>query len=418
MDRFKLSVIQANAILDMRLRTLTSLERQKIEDEYNALLATIADLKDILAPGSPRIAGIIKSDGEDIKKRFGDPRRTQIVPLEDELNMLDVIPDTPVVVTSTVGGYIKRVSVDTFRAQNRGGRGVIGIANLKREDVVQNFFMASTHEFVMFFTNKGRAYRLRAYEIPDSTRQARGTALVNLLTLPPGENVTAVFPVRNFDEDSYLVMVTRRGVIKKTPLREFANIRRSGLNAVGLDENDELLAVDLSDGSDDIILGTKDGMAVHFSEKDVRPMGRNARGVRAIRLDPGDSVVAMDVEEANRREVLIVTSQAFGKRTPIDDYRHTSRGGKGVKAFAKEKDIGTVVNQILVNAEDEILLITSGNQVIRIRVAEIRKAGRSTKGVRLQKLEPGDEVIAITNLGAQTKQIEDITGEPPTIVGA
>jgi DNA gyrase subunit A len=265
-DRFKLSVIQANAILDMRLRTLTSLERQKIEDEYNALLATIRDLNDILAPGSTRIAGIIKTDCEDIKKRFGDERRTEIVPLEDELNMLDVIPDTPVVVTSTVGGYIKRVSVDTFRAQNRGGRGVIGIANLKREDVVQNFFMASTHEFVLFFTNKGRAYRLRAYEIPDSTRQARGTALVNLLTLPPGETVSAVFPVRSFDEDSYLVMITRRGVIKKTSLREFANIRRSGLNAVGLDENDELLTVDLSDGSDNIILGTKDGMAVHFSE--------------------------------------------------------------------------------------------------------------------------------------------------------
>ena len=416
-DRFKLSVIQANAILDMRLRTLTSLERQKIEDEYNALLATIRDLNDILAPGSTRIAGIIKTDCEDIKKRFGDERRTEIVPLEDELNMLDVIPDTPVVVTSTVGGYIKRVSVDTFRAQNRGGRGVIGIANLKREDVVQNFFMASTHEFVLFFTNKGRAYRLRAYEIPDSTRQARGTALVNLLTLPPGEPVSAVFPVRSFDEDSYLVMITRRGVIKKTSLREFANIRRSGLNAVGLDENDELLTVDLSDGSDNIILGTKDGMAVHFSEKDVRPMGRNARGVRAITLAPGDSVVAMDVEEAERREVLIVTSQAFGKRTPIDDYRHTSRGGKGVKAFAKEKDIGSVVDQILVNPDDEILLITSGNQVIRIRVAEIRKAGRSTKGVRLQRLEPGDEVIAITNLGAQTKAIEDITGEPPTVGG-
>jgi DNA gyrase subunit A len=416
-DRFKLSVIQANAILDMRLRTLTSLERQKIEDEYNALLATIRDLNDILAPGSTRIAGIIKTDCEDIKKRFGDERRTEIVPLEDELNMLDVIPDTPVVVTSTVGGYIKRVSVDTFRAQNRGGRGVIGIANLKREDVVQNFFMASTHEFVLFFTNKGRAYRLRAYEIPDSTRQARGTALVNLLTLPPGETVSAVFPVRSFDEDSYLVMITRRGVIKKTSLREFANIRRSGLNAVGLDENDELLMVDLSDGSDNIILGTKDGMAVHFSEKDVRPMGRNARGVRAITLAPGDSVVAMDVEEAERREVLIVTSQAFGKRTPIDDYRHTSRGGKGVKAFAKEKDIGSVVDQILVNPDDEILLITSGNQVIRIRVAEIRKAGRSTKGVRLQRLEPGDEVIAITNLGAQTKAIEDITGEPPAVGG-
>ena len=415
-ERFKLTTIQANAILDMRLRTLTSLERQKIEDEYNALLATIEDLEDILAPGSPRIALIIKTDCADIRKRFGDERKTTIEPLEDELNILDVIPDTPVVVTSTVGGYIKRVSVDTFRAQNRGGRGVIGIANLKREDVVQNFFMTSTHEFVMFFTNKGRAYRLRAYEIPDSSRQARGTALVNLLTLPPGESVTAIFPIREFVEDRYLVMITRRGVIKKTSLREFANIRRSGLNAVGLDENDELLGVDLSDGSDNIILGTKDGMAVHFSEKDVRPMGRNARGVRAITLAAGDLVVAMDVEEADRREVLIVTSQAFGKRTPIDDYRHTSRGGKGVKAFAKERDIGTVVDQILVSPDDEVLLITSGNQVIRIRVAEIRKAGRSTKGVRLQRLEKGDEVIAITNLGVQTKQIEDITGEPPVIV--
>jgi len=413
-ERFKLSVVQANAILDMRLRTLTSLERRKIEDEYLALLKTIAELEDILA--NPRkIAALIGVDCADIKKRFGDPRRTEIVPLEDELNMMDVIPDTPAVVTSTVGGYIKRVSVDTFRAQNRGGRGVTGIANLKREDVVQNFFMASTHEYVLFFTNKGRAYRLRAYEIPDSTRQARGTALVNLLTLPPGENVSAVFPIREFNGDQYLVMVTRRGVIKKTPLREFANIRRSGLNAVGLDENDELLTVDLSEGSDDIILGTRDGMAVHFSEKDVRPMGRNARGVRAITLAPGDEVVAMDVEEPDRREVLIVTSQAFGKRTQIDEYRHTQRGGKGVKAFAKEKDIGYVVDQILVKPEDEILLITSGNQVIRIRVADIRKAGRSTKGVRLQRLEPGDEVIAITNLGVQTKQIEEITGEAPVV---
>jgi DNA gyrase subunit A len=410
-ERFKFTLVQANAILDMRLRTLTSLERQKIEDEYNALQATIADLNDILA-NPARVIAIIQADSADIKKRFGDERRTTIVPLEDELNMLDVIPDTPVVVTSTVGGYIKRVSVDTFRAQNRGGRGVVGISNLKREDVVQNFFMTSTHEFVMFFTTKGRAYRLRAYELPDSTRQARGTALVNLLTLPPGENVTAVFPIREFAEDRFLVMITRRGVIKKTSLREFANIRRSGLNAVGLDDNDELLSVDLSDGSDNIILGTKDGMAVHFSEKDVRPMGRNARGVRAITLAPGDSVVAMDVEEADRREVLIVTSQAFGKRTPIDDYRHTQRGGKGVKAFAREKDIGSVVDQILVKAEDEVLLITSGNQVIRIRVAEIRKAGRGTKGVRLQKLERGDEVIAITNLGVQVKQIEEITGEP------
>ena len=411
MARFKLTTIQANAILDMRLRTLTGLERQKIEDEYTQLLKTIAELEDILA-SKRRIATIVKDEALDLKKRFGDERRTQIGHAEDELDLEDIIPDTETVVTSTVGGYIKRVSVDTFRAQNRGGRGVIGIANLKKEDVVQDFFMTTTHQTVLFFTNKGRAYRLRAWEIPDSTRQARGTALVNLLTLPPGETVTAVFPVTKFEDGKYLVMVTRRGVIKKSALSEFANIRRTGLIAVSLDENDELLAVDLSDGSRDIILGTRDGMAVHFNEKDVRPMGRNARGVRAITLAQGDEVVAMDVEEKERREVLIVTSHAFGKRTAISEYRHTSRGGKGVKAFAKERGIGTVVDQILVRPEDELLLITSGNQVIRIRVAEIRKAGRSTKGVRLQRLEAGDEVIAVTNLGSQAKQIEEITGEP------
>jgi DNA gyrase subunit A len=317
------------------------------------------------------------------------------------------------VITSTVGGYIKRVSVDTFRQQNRGGRGVVGIANLKKEDVVANFFVATTHQHVLFFTNKGRAYRLRAYEIPDSTRQARGTALVNLLTLPPGESVTAVFPIRDFDGDNYLVMVTRQGVIKKTKLEEFSNVRRNGLNAIGLDDADELLGVDLSNGTRDIILATREGMAVHFNETDVRPMGRNARGVRAITLAPGDTVVAMDVVEDDRREVLIVTSQAYGKRTPIDNYRHTSRGGKGVKAFAKEKEIGYVVDQILVRSEDELLLITSGNQVIRIPVDQIRQAGRSTKGVRLQRLAEGDEVIAIANLGQVSKRVADITGEEP-----
>jgi len=409
--RFTLSTIQANAILDMRLRTLTGLERQRIEDEYAGLLKTIAELEDILA-NPRRIATLIKADAEDEAKRFGDERRTLVASAEDEFDVLDVIPDTNVVITSTVGGYIKRVSVDTFRAQNRGGRGVIGIANLKREDVVQNFFMASTHEYVLFFTNKGRAYRLRAYEIPDSTRQARGTALVNLLTLPPGEHVTAVFAIRSFAGDEYLVMVTQRGVIKKTPLAEFANIRRSGLNAIGLDDDDELLAVNLSGGTANILLATRDGMAVYFSEKDVRSMGRNARGVRAVTLAPGDSVVAMDVEDPERSEVLIVTSQAFGKRTPIEDYRHTARGGKGVKAFAKEREIGHVIDQILVKPDDELLLITSSNQVIRIRVADVRRAGRSTKGVRLQQLGPGDEVIAITNVGVQTEQVEDIVGEP------
>ena len=409
-ERFALSPIQAQAIVDMRLRTLTGLERKKIEDEYAALLKTIAELQDILA-SERRIAGIVKSEALELKEKFGDERRTQIMAAEDEVIDEDLIPIQDIVVTYTRGGYIKRVSVDTFRAQNRGGRGVIGISNLKTEDVVKNFFTATTHQHILFFTNKGRAYRLKGYDIPDSTRQARGTALVNLLTLPPGEVVSAVFPIHNFEGDRYLVMVTSRGVIKKTKLEEFSNVRRNGLNAIGLDDNDELLGVDLSDGTRDILLATHDGMAVHFNEKDVRPMGRNARGVRGITLAPGDSVVAMDVVENERREVLIVTSHAFGKRTPIEDYRHTSRGGKGVKAFAKEKEIGHVVDQIMVKPEDELLMITSGNQVIRIPVAQIRKAGRSTKGVRLQRLEDGDEVIAISNVAQQSKQIEEITGE-------
>ncbi len=410
--RFKLSDVQANAIVDMRLRTLVGLERQKIEDEYAELIKLIAELQDILK--SPRrIAGIVKTEILDVKKKFGDERRTEIVPAEDEFSVEALIPNVDVVVTYTVGGYIKRVSVDTFKTQNRGGRGVIGISNLKREDVVTNFFITKTHDHVLFFTNKGRAYRLRGFEIPDTTRQARGTALVNLLTLPPGESVTAVFPVHHFGGDRYMVMVTKQGIIKKTKLEEFSNVRRNGLNAINLDEGDELLAVDLSDGTRDIILGTVQGMAVHFNEKDVRPMGRSARGVKGMTLDKGDSIVAMDVVEDQRREVLLVTTKAFGKRTPIDDYRHTSRGGKGVKAFAKEReDIGKVVDQILVAPEDELLMITTSNQVIRLRVSDIRKAGRSTKGVRLQRLGEGDEVIAITNMGKQAKQITEITGEP------
>jgi DNA gyrase subunit A len=412
---FTLSIVQASAIVDMRLRALVGLERKKLEDEYGQLRGTLKQLADLLASGEPGGLqyAMIRSETEDLKKRLGDARKTPVEALEGELAIEDIIEDTEVVVTVTVGGYIKRVSVDTFRAQNRGGRGVIGISNLKKEDVVQNFFVATTHQHVLFFTSKGRAFRLRAYEVPDSTRQARGTNLVNLLTLPPGEQVSAVFPVRNFDTDEYLVMVTRKGVIKKTKLDEFANVRRNGLIAIGLDDDDELLGVDLSNGSRDIILATHDGMAVHFNETDVRPMGRPARGVRAMSLAPGDSVVAMDIVEDDRREVLIVTSQAYGKRTDIELFRHTSRGGKGVKAFAKEKEIGYVVDQILVNEQDELLMITSGNQVIRIPVDQIRRAGRSTKGVRLQRLAEGDEVIAIANLGQVTKRVSEITGEAP-----
>ncbi len=410
--RFNLSDVQAQAIVDMRLRTLVGLERKKIEDEYAELIKTIAELQDILR--SPRrIAQIVKSESADVKKRFGNERRTGIEAAEHDISIEQITPNIDVVVTYTVGGYIKRVSVDTFRTQNRGGRGVIGIANLKREDVVRNFFVTKTHDHVLFFTNKGRVYRLRGYEIPDTTRQARGTALVNLLTLPPGEEVTAVFPIHKFEGEKYLVMVTKRGVIKKTRLSEFANVRRNGLIAINLDGGDELLAVDLSDGSRDIILGSTHGMAVHFNEKNVRPMGRVARGVKAMTLEKGDTIVAMGVLEDGRREVLLVTSLGFGKRTPIDDYRHTARGGKGVKAFARQRDdIGQVVDQILVAPDDQVLMITSGNQVIRLKVRDIRKTGRDAKGVRLQRLGAGNEVIAITNLGKQARQLTEITGEP------
>jgi len=417
MARFKLTEIQANAIVDMRLRTLTGLERQKIEDEYADLQKKIADYKDILAKPK-RIDTIVKNEAEDVKKRFADERRTQILAAEGEVSIEDIIANVPVVITVTAGGYIKRVSVDTFRQQNRGGRGVMGIGNLKSEDVVRNFFIANTHETVLFFTNKGRVFRLKAYEVPETSRQARGTNLVNLLTLPPGELATAVLPVRAFDDDKYLVMVTRHGVIKKTRLEDFANVRRSGLIAINLDEEDELLAVDLSDGKRDIILASSGGMAVHFNETDVRAMGRPARGVKAMTLSPGDEVMAMDVVEDDRREVLIVTSHGFGKRTPIDDYRHTSRGGKGVKAFARERAIGNVVDQILVRESDELLLITSANNVTRIPVSQIRRAGRSTKGVRLVRLAEGDEVLAVANLSQQTKEIAEITGEPaPLLAG-
>ena len=410
MEKFKLTELQANAIVDMRLRALTGLERQKIENEYKELLAAIKKYTKILASEAERLQ-LVKEEALDVKQRFNDPRRTVITAAEGEVSIEDIIANVPVVITVTAGGYIKRVSVDTFRQQNRGGRGVMGIGNLKREDVVRNFFVANTHETVLFFTNKGRVFRLKAYEVPETTRQARGTNLVNLLTLPPGEQVTAVFPVRTFDEDKYLVMVTRRGVIKKTRLEDFANVRRSGLIAINLDPDDELLAVDLSDGKRDIILASSGGMAVHFNERDVRAMGRPARGVKAMTLGPGDEIMAMDVVEDDRREVLIVTSHGFGKRTPIDEYRHTSRGGKGVKAFAKERAIGNVVDQILVRESDELLLITSANNVTRIPVGQIRRAGRSTKGVRLVRLAEGDEVLAVANLTQQSKEISDITGE-------
>jgi DNA gyrase subunit A len=404
MKKFELTEIQANAILDLRLARLVALERQKIEDEYVALLKTIAGLEEILR-SERRLFGVVKEEIVTLKKKFGDKRRTQIVEAEGEFALEDLIADQPVVVTATAGGYIKRQNVDTFRAQNRGGRGIAGLA-LKKEDVVRFLFSASTHQHVLFFTNRGRVYRLRAHEIPDASRQARGTALVNLLTLPPGETVTAVMPVRKLKTEEYLVMVTKKGFIKKTGLSEFGNVRRSGLIALNLMPNDELLAVALTSGKTELLLATTGGSAIRFDESKVRPMGRASRGVRAVKLGARDLVRAMDVIAKDRREVLVITTKGYGKRSKIDLYRKTNRGGKGIKAFSKTAKNGDIVEQLLVKPDDEIMIISSRGVVIRTKVFQIRETGRAAQGVRVMKLDEGDVVTGAANIGQRTEEME------------
>ena len=402
--KFELTEIQANAILDLRLQRLVALERKKIEEEYVNLLKTIAGLEELLR-SERRIYAVVKNEVVALKKKFGDKRRTEIVEAEGEFEIEDLIPDTDVVVTATAGGYIKRQNVDTFRAQNRGGRGITG-TGLKKEDVVRKMFKATTHQHVLFFTNRGRVYRLRAHEIPDASRQAKGTALVNLLTLPPGETVTTVLPIRRLGTQDFLVMVTKKGFIKKTALAEFGNLRRSGLIAINLMAGDELLSVVLTTGKAELILATSGGYAIRFDEKTVRPMGRAVRGVRAVRLGSKDSVVAMDVVGKDRREVLVVTAKGYGKRTVIDKYRKTNRGGKGVKAFQKTAKNGEIIEQLLVKPDDEIMLITARGITIRTKVFQIRETGRSAQGVRVQKLDEGDSVIAVTNVGQRVEEAE------------
>jgi DNA gyrase subunit A len=404
MKKFELSEIQANAILDLRLQRLVALERQKIEDEYVALLKTIAGLEDLLR-SQRRIYSVVKEEINTLKKRYGDKRRTQIVEAEGEFAIEDLIPDQPVVITATTGGYIKRQNVDVFRAQNRGGRGISGLA-LKKEDVVRFLFSASTHQHVLFFSNRGRVYRLRAHEIPDASRQARGTALVNLLTLPPGEVITAVMPVRKLKTEEFLVMVTKKGYIKKTPLSDFGNVRRSGLIAINLMPGDELLSVALTNGKAELLLATTAGFAIRFEEAKVRPMGRASRGVRAVRLGARDLVRAMDVVSKDRREVLVITAKGYGKRTKIDHYRKTNRGGKGIKAFSKTAKNGDIVEQLLVKPDDEIMVITTKGVVIRTKVFQIRETGRAAQGVRVMKMDEGDVVTGAANIGQRTEEME------------
>ncbi len=402
MSRFGLSEKQAQAILDMRLQRLTGLEREKIEEEYAELQKRIAELRAILG-SEALLLGVIKKELEEIRGKFADARRTQITAGEADFGVEDLIADTDVVVTLTHEGYVKRLPLDTYRSQGRGGRGVQAMAT-RQEDFVREIFVTTAHQWMCFFTKRGRMYRVKVHEIPEASRTARGTAVVNLIPLEEGEKVTTVIPVRDFDAGGengpYLFMATRRGIVKKTPLSEFATYRRGGLIAISLEEGDELIGVKLTEGQDHILLATRDGMSIRFPEEDVRPMGREARGVIGIALEPGDAVVGMAGlgSGAGDSDLLVVTEKGFGKRTPLEEYRVQSRGGKGIKTIRITAKNGPVAAIKTVKAEDEVLLISAQGIAIRQPVQGISVQGRDAQGVTLMRLEPGDSLVALARV--------------------
>ncbi|MDD6347993.1 MAG: DNA gyrase subunit A [Lachnospiraceae bacterium] len=388
--RFGLSDAQAQAIVDMRLRALTGLERDKIEKEYAELQKTIADLKEILG-NHKRLLAVIRDELRQVAEKYGDDRRTVIVRAEDDLSDDDLVPDDPTVITATSLGYIKRMTADNFKAQNRGGKGIKGVQTLENDQVV-DVMMTTNHHYMLFLTNKGRAYRLKAYEIPEAGRTARGTALVNLLQLQSGEHVTTVLPIREFKDDEYLFMATACGVVKRTAMGAFANIRKNGLQAMNLAEGDELIGAKYTDGSQQIILATRGGMAIRFREDDVRPMGRASGGVRGINLAEGDSVVSIQTVTQGEY-LLLITDKGLGKRTRMSDFKTQLRGGSGVKCYRLNDKTGLLVGGIGVNDDDEILIITDGGIMIRTKVDDISVLGRITSGVRVMNVT-GDVSVA------------------------
>lgn len=399
MDGFYLSEKQSQAILDMRLQRLTGLERAKIEQEYRDIMETIELLESILAD-EHKVMNIIKEELLDVKKRFGDDRRTVITSDVSKLEVEDLIAVEDVVITITHQGYIKRLNIDTYRSQKRGGRGVTGMGT-KEEDFVVHLFVATTHHNILFFTNRGRVYRLKAYEIAEASRTAKGTAVVNLLPLEQNEKITAVIPIKEFAEKRFLFMATRKGIVKKTELTEFDTARKGGLIAINLDEDDDLIDVKLTNGEQHIILGTRDGMAIHFAEKEVRVMGRTAHGVKGISLDDGDVVVGVDVVKPDN-EVLTVSEEGYGKRTLVREYRTQSRGGKGVINLKVTEKTGKVVGLKLVRPGQELMLITSDGIVIRIEIDEISVISRNTQGVTLMRTSAEDKVVALATVEKKT----------------
>ncbi len=406
MERFGLTDIQAQAILDMRLKTLSGLQREKIEEEYNQLMELIAHLRDIL--NSERLVfEIIKEELIEIKEKFGDDRKTKIVAAEGEIDIEDLIKEEQTVITLTHFGYIKRMPIDTYKSQRRGGKGITGMAT-REEDFVKQIFTASTHDMVLFFTNKGKLYKLRGYEIPEAGRTARGTAIVNLLCLDPGEKISAVIPIQNFADDKYLLMATKNGLIKKTSLKEYDTTRKTGLQGITLKEDDELIGVRLTDGQDNVVLVTRNGMCITFDEKEVRPIGRVSQGVIGIRLDTDDEVIGMEsVIAGGKATLLAITENGFGKRTELEEYRVQLRGGKGVITYKITPKTGNLVGVRITTEEDDVMLITDKGTIIRINVKDISVLGRSTQGVTLMRTNDGGKVVSIETLTPEMTELNN-----------
>ena len=405
-ERFGLTDIQAQAILDMRLKTLSGLQREKIEEEYKQLMELIEHLRAILN-SEKLVFDIIKEELIEIRDKFGDDRKTKIVAAEGEIDIDDLIKEEQTVIALTHFGYIKRMPIDTYRSQKRGGKGITGIAT-REEDFVKQIFTASTHDTILFFTNKGKLYKLRGYEVPEAGRTARGTAIVNLLSLDAGEKVSAVIPIQNFAEGKYLLMATKNGLIKKTALAEYNSARKTGLQGITLKEDDELIAVRLTDGEDNVVLVTRNGMCITFDEKDVRPIGRVSQGVIGIRIDEDDEVIGMEsIISGGKATLLAITENGFGKRTELDEYRVQIRGGKGVITYKVTQKTGKLVGARIATDDEDVMLITDKGTIIRLKVKDISVLGRSTQGVTLMRTTDGGKVVSMETLTLEIAEVEE-----------
>ena len=402
MQRFNLTDIQAQAILDMRLKTLSGLQREKIEEEYNELMKLIAHLREILA--SERLVfDIIKEELLEIKEKYGDERLTKIVAAEGEIDDEDLIKEEQNVITLTHFGYVKRMPIDMYKSQKRGGKGIAGMAT-REEDFVKKIFTASTHDTILFFSNKGKVYTLKGYELPEAGRTAKGTAIVNLLRLDQGEKITAVIPIANFAEGKYLLMSTKNGMIKKTALSEYSSVRKNGLLGITLKENDQLIGVRLTDGEDDVVLVTSHGMSITFSEKDVRPIGRVSQGVIGIKLDDDDFVIGMEsIISRENATLLAITENGFGKRTELDEYRVQTRGGKGILTYKITAKTGNIVGIRITTDEEDVMIITENGTIIRLEVKDINILGRTTQGVTLMRTNEG-KVVSIETISPEEEE--------------